>query len=85
MISFILCRLSFNENLEKELVNSYREGLVGFETVIENSREFWELFEKYNSIVRKFSNKKQLSQMSTEVILTIHGNHLKNITDKYLN
>jgi len=73
-----------NENLEKELVASYKEGMEEFENRMDDSVEFWNLFEKYNDIISPFSDKKQLSQLKKDIMLTIHGNKLKNITDKYL-
>ena len=73
-----------NENLEKELAISYIDGLTGFENSIENPIKFWGIFDQYNSLLRRFSNKNQLSQLSIEVTLTIHGNHLKDITKKYI-
>jgi len=73
-----------NENLENELLNSYKEGMEEFENRIEDSSEFWNLFENYNAAIKQFSDKKQLSQLKNDTMLTIHGNKLKNITDKYL-
>ena len=73
-----------NENLERELVTSYKEGMEEFENRIVDSVEFWNLFDKYNAVINQFSNKKQLTKLKQEIMLTIHGNKLKTITDKYL-
>ena len=73
-----------NENLEKEVVESYKEGMIGFITRMDNSFEFWNLFNQYNEVISQFSNKKQLLELKTEVSLTIHARKLRNITEKYL-
>lgn len=73
-----------NENLEHELHDSYIEGMTIFEDRIKNSVEFWDMFDKYNESISKFSNQEQLSNLKKEVILKIHSQKLKNITDQYL-
>ena len=72
-----------NQNLESELVTSYKEGMEEFDNRLNDSVEFWNLFEKYNTTISQFADKKQLSQLKKEAMLSIHGNKLKNITDLY--
>jgi superfamily II DNA helicase RecQ len=75
---------SNNVNLKKEILNSYKEGMVGFGAEMEDSPEFWNLFDYYNGIIREFADPAQLTHLGEEVMITIHGNNLKKITDKYL-
>lgn len=72
-----------NENLEKEVVNSYKEGMLGFAERIENLEQFWILFENYNKLITSDQNKERLSVLKQEIILMVHGNIVKKITNKY--
>ena len=49
-----------------------------------NPVEFWNLFDRYNTAISPFADKKQLSHLKNEVMLSIHGSILKNITKLYL-
>lgn len=71
-----------NENLENEVLESYKEGMLGFAEREKELVDFWELFEKYNQILKPFSNNK-LKELKAEITLKIHNNRLKKITSKY--
>jgi len=77
-----------NQNLKSELVTSYKEGMEVFENRMNNNNnnpvEFWNLFDRYNTAISPFADKKQLSHLKNEVMLSIHGSILKNITKLYL-
>lgn len=71
-----------NENLENEVIESYKEGMLGFAEREKELVDFWELFEKYNQILKPFSNNK-LKELKAEITLKIHNNRFKKITSKY--
>ncbi|WP_347840021.1 DEAD/DEAH box helicase [uncultured Draconibacterium sp.] len=71
-----------NENLENEVIESYKEGMLGFAEREKELVDFWELFEKFNQILKPFSNNK-LKELKAEITLKIHNNRLKKITSKY--
>ena len=73
-----------NPNLEKELEDSYLEGMEEFELRSDDPLEFWEMFENFNVKVRKFSDKKQLEKLKHQAMLEIHGKQLNQLTEKYL-
>lgn len=73
-----------NENLKREVVNSYIEGLLGFAQRLENLFDFWELFDNYNEIIALLDNDKELSVLKQQVTLMVHIKEINNITDKYL-
>lgn len=74
-----------NENIEKELVNSYKEGMQIFAKRMEpKTTDFWSLFEKFNRIMKPFTNKKQFSQLTKVTMIEIHEKKLNKITDNYL-
>lgn len=72
-----------NENLEYEMIESYKEGMLGFAEREKKLSDFWELFEKYNMDLNPYSNGK-LEEIKKEVLLKIHNNQLKKITSKYI-
>lgn len=72
-----------NENLENEVIESYKEGMLGFAEREKELVNFWELFAKYNQILKPFSNSK-LDKLKDEITLKIHNNKFKIITSKYL-
>ena len=73
-----------NQNLKNELEVSYKEGMQEFESRMNNPVEFWNLFEKYNTAISSFADKQHLTHLKKEVMMSIHGNKLKNITNLYL-
>lgn len=73
-----------NHNLKNELETSYKDGMEEFENRMNDSVEFWNLFDKYNSAISSFADKKQLSHLKNDVMLSIHDIKLKNITNLYL-
>lgn len=72
-----------NENLENEVVESYKEGMFGFAERTKELTQFFILFDNYNKIIKPFSNNK-IEELRDEIILNIHSNKLKIITSKYL-
>lgn len=74
---------NYNENLENEVIESYKEGVLGFAERDKDLVDFWELFEKYNRILKPFSNSK-LDELKNEITLKIHNNRFKKITSKYI-
>jgi superfamily II DNA helicase RecQ len=73
-----------NQNLENELLLSYKEGMEEFENRIDDPVVFWKLFDNFNFVISPFPKNKQLSQLKQEIMLSIHGKTLKNITEKYM-
>lgn len=73
-----------NENLEREVIESYKDGMLGFHVRIGNSFEFMRLFDLYNNIISQFSDNKQLLELKNEVSFMILAREIKNITDKYI-
>ena len=72
-----------NDNLKKEVIESYKEGMLGFAERENELINFWVIFQKYNRILKPFSGNK-LEELKKEVTLKIHQNKLKNIATKYL-
>ncbi len=75
-----------NENLEKEVIESYNEGMLEFAKRKEHENkltEFWDLFIKYNEILKPFSNDK-LDELKNEITIKIHYDRFKKITSKYI-
>jgi hypothetical protein len=72
-----------NETLERELENSYKEGMVGFYQRAADQKMFWKMFNKFNEKIIRF-NKKTVDQLAGELSLYIHKEELKTITKKYL-
>ncbi|MCD8432552.1 DEAD/DEAH box helicase [Tenacibaculum finnmarkense genomovar ulcerans] len=72
-----------NENLKKEVIESYKEGMLDFAEREKDLIHFWELFKKYNEILTPFSDTK-LSELKEEITLKIHRNKFKKIASKYI-
>lgn len=73
-----------NENLEKEMLESYKEGMLEFaKRMMSHLTDFWVLFEEYNEILKPFSGVK-LDKFKTEVALSVHSQEIINLKDKYL-
>lgn len=72
-----------NDNLKKEVIESYKEGMLGFAEREKELINFWILFEKYNQILKPFSDNK-LKELKDEITIKIHNNKFKNITTKYI-
>jgi len=74
-----------NENLIKELHKSYKDGMEGFFHQYEkNTVEFWAVFEKFNKFIKENTFAEDLTSLTYDVMLSIHGDNLKKITSKYL-
>ncbi|MFD1315241.1 DEAD/DEAH box helicase [Namhaeicola litoreus] len=73
-----------NENLEKQLIQSYTDGMIEMMNRLNSSSEFWDLFQNYNSIISVYLNKTKLNNMITEALIILHGLELKKITSKYI-
>jgi len=71
-----------NENLEREVIESYKEGMLGFAEREKELVNFWELFENYNFLLKPFSDMK-LEELKDEITFKIHKNKFNNITSKY--
>lgn len=73
-----------NENLETELKNTYKEGMMDFASRSTNRLEFWKIFDDYNDLISPISqDKKKFLQLKDEVKLNIHANNITNIAQKY--
>jgi len=72
-----------NENLEKEVIESYKEGMIEFAKREQKLINFWHLFEEYNKILKPFSDNK-LKELKDEITIKIHNNKFKNIAIKYI-
>jgi len=72
-----------NENLEIEVIESYKEGMIEFAKREQKLINFWSIFEEYNKILKPFSNNK-LKKLKDEITIKIHNNKFKNITTKYI-
>lgn len=75
-----------NENLEREVIESYKDGMLEFAKHAERENklsEFWELFNNYNLFLKPFSNGK-LDELKNEITVKIHHDKFKKITSKYL-
>jgi hypothetical protein len=73
-----------NENLERELETTYREGMYGFYERIADPERFWNLFNEFNQKVKRFDAQNKLKQLTAEASLLIHNKELNKITEKYL-
>lgn len=71
-----------NENLEKEAIESYKEGMLGFSNRENDFQVFWDVFEEYNEILKPFSNY-IVNELIETTIVEIHSNKLNDITTKY--
>lgn len=72
-----------NENLEREVIESYKEGMLGFAERENNLANFWHIFNKYNLLLKPFSSGK-LDELKEEITVKIHHDKFKKITSKYL-
>jgi hypothetical protein len=72
-----------NENLEREVVDSYIDGMLGFSERENDLAHFWEIFDNYNLILKSFSDNK-LEDLKEEIIIKIHQARFNNITSKYI-
>lgn len=72
-----------NENLKKEVIESYKEGMLDFAEREEELDDFWQMFEKFNSILKPFSDRK-LEELKDEITIKVHNNKLKHIALKYI-
>jgi superfamily II DNA helicase RecQ len=73
-----------NENLEKQLVLRYTDGMEEMYNRLEVIEEFWEVFRKYNALIEVYMNINTYNSLISEVQLLIHSHELKTITNKYL-
>lgn len=72
-----------NENLEREVIESYKDGMLGFAERENDLANFWEIFNNYNLLVMPYSNGK-LAELKAEITVKIHHEKFKKITSKYL-
>lgn len=72
-----------NDNLKREVIESYKEGMLGFAEREKELTHFWELFKKYNQILSPFSDNK-LDELKDEITMKIHSNRFKKIASKYI-
>ncbi len=72
-----------NENLEREVIESYKDGMLGFAERENDLVKFLEIFNNYNLLLKPFSNGK-LTELKNEITVKIHHNKFKKITSKYL-
>lgn len=75
-----------NENLEKEVVESYKDGMIEFAKRADRENkltEFWNWYYEYNEKIKSFSTNK-LDELKIEIISSIHHDKFKKITSKYL-
>lgn len=75
-----------NENLEKEVVESYKDGMLEFAKRADRENklhEFWDWYNEYNEKIKSFSNDK-LDNLKNEISLIINQDKLEKITSKYL-
>ena len=72
-----------NENLEREVIESYEDGMLGFAERENDLASFWEIFDNYNLKLAPFS-KIKLEKFKNEITIKIHHNKLKKITSKYI-
>jgi superfamily II DNA helicase RecQ len=72
-----------NENLEKEVIESYKDGMLGFAEREIDLALFWEQFNNFNLLLKPFSNGK-LDELKNEITVKIHHDKFKKITSKYL-
>lgn len=73
-----------NKNLEEELNNSYKEGMIQWESRSSNRSSFWKLFDQYNQILETIaSDKDKLLQLKTETSLMIHSSNINKLAKKY--
>jgi superfamily II DNA helicase RecQ len=86
--SYCLAYIGFkkNKDLKSKFLQKYSEGMIDFCDRIENKKEFWELFDKYNSSISKTKRikKSEFDTLKSETSLLIHANILENITKNYL-
>lgn len=73
-----------NENLENELIKSFKEGIIEFETRKLNNNDFWLNFVQYSKILYKIDNTGLFADLNDEVTMNIHDNNIKIIAEKYL-
>ncbi len=71
-----------NENLEKEVIESYKEGVLGFADREKDLPAFFSLFHQYNDFIKPYAGI-AIEKIKHEVVLRIHSNKLQNITHKY--
>lgn len=75
-----------NENLEKEVVESYKDGMIEFAKRADRENkltEFWNWYYEYNEKIKSFSTNK-LDELKIEIISSIHQEKFNKITSKYL-
>jgi len=88
--AFCICFLGTNSNekLEKELIDSYNEGMLDFAKRAEKDNkmsEFWNVFDKYNELISTFGvDKRIINAIKNNSILSVHAFQLKTITNKYI-
>lgn len=71
-----------NENLETEVIESYKDGMLVFAERENYSAHFWEIFENYNLIISPFANE-TLEPLKEEITFQVHNVKIKNIISKY--
>ncbi len=71
-----------NENLEREVIESYKEGMLDFVERESNLNNFWKIFNEYNYILKPFSGNK-IDNLKDEITIKIHNNKVKHIISKY--
>jgi superfamily II DNA helicase RecQ len=72
-----------NENLEKEVIESYKEGMLGFAERENSLTNFWNIFNDYNEKLQPYANGK-IDDIKNEITIQIHQSKFKTITSKYL-
>ncbi len=74
-----------NENLERDMIESYRDGMLdyGGRAIRDNKLpEFWDFHNEYNEKIRTFSNNK-LNKINDEITIIVNHDKLKKIILNY--
>jgi hypothetical protein len=76
-----------NETLEKELQQSYFDGLLGFFKAMEkNYNMFWAFFDQYHNAIAEKAKEypaNKIEELRIEAMTSIHAGIIREITKKY--
>ena len=86
--AFCLLYLGVNNNeiLEKELQQSYFDGLWGFFKTMENYNLFWAFFDQYHNAIAEKAKEypaNKIEKLRIEAMTSIHAGIIREITKKY--
>jgi hypothetical protein len=84
--AFCIAHLGFrtNENLKKQLIERYSEGMIDFAGRIEVRKDFWKLFHDFNIHLVGLLTPEELTILKEETTVLINAKEIKNITYKYI-